>query len=91
MAGCKDKYKEDPTVEPASLQSSFASADAATKGAVDAIISNINAMHFEESLTELQKVYGQAGVTPEQQKTILGVKSFVMKKIAEAARNVVPK
>jgi len=91
MAGCKQSYKEDPAVEPASLQSSFASADAATKGTVDAIVSNITAMHYEEALTDLQKVYSISGLTPAQTNAVLGVKTFVMKKIAEAAKNSVPK
>jgi hypothetical protein len=91
LAGCKGKYKEDPVAEPAILQTSFVSADAATKGTVDTIVSNITAMYYQDALADLQKVYSISVLTPAQTNAVLGVKSFVMNKIAEAAKSSMPK
>ena len=84
LAGCGPKYKPDPVADPASLQKSFGSADAATKAIVEQTTANINAAHYEDALDGLQKLYATAGLTAEQTNAILGVKSFIMQKFDEA-------
>ncbi len=86
MAGCKGKLKDEPPADPATLQSAFASADADTKATIDGIISNINAAHYDGAIVELYKVYQHPGLTPDQQKVVLGVRSFALKKGEEAAK-----
>lgn len=85
MAGCGhgQKYEQAPSADPASLSKSFTAADAATKSSVDLISSNITAEKYDEALIELQKLYTQPGLTPDQQKAVLGVTTYVHQKEVE--------
>lgn len=73
-------------VDPSLLSKSFANADAATKSSIDEIVSNINAAHYEVALGDLQKLYEQSGLTPDQTNAVLGVNQFVQEKFAESAK-----
>jgi tRNA C32,U32 (ribose-2'-O)-methylase TrmJ len=80
LAGCGKKG-----VNTSNLQSSFKSADAATQGDVDKVISAIKAGNYPEAMTDLQRLAAKAKLTAEQQQAIKDVMTQVQQQMTEAA------
>jgi hypothetical protein len=80
MAGCAKKEG----VDTAKLETSFSSAEPATKSQVDQAVSAIKNADYTSALASLQKVASQAKLTPEQQQAVQDVIAQVQKQLGAA-------
>jgi hypothetical protein len=80
FVGCK---KSGVDTKP--IESSFSSAEPATKSGADKAVSAIKAGDYASAMAELQKLAGQAKLTPEQQQAIKDVLEQVKAQISAAA------
>ena len=80
--GCAKKEK----VDTAKLQSSFKSAEPAQQNHVDKVVSAINAGDYKSAFASLQRLTGQANLTPEQKQVIRDVMEQVQKAMTDAAQ-----
>ena len=81
LTGCK---KESDTVDTAKLERSFTSAEPSTKATVDQVVTSIKSQDYGSAAASLQKLAGQAKLTPEQQKAVSDVLADLQKKFTEA-------
>ena len=73
--------KQD-NVNTAKLESSFSSAEPASKSEVDKAVSAIKSADYSSALASLQKVAAQAKLTPEQQQAVNDVIAQVQKQLS---------
>ena len=88
FAGCSGG-NNNSSVDTGKLESSFSSAESATKGAVDKAVAAIKSSDYSSALTELKSLASQAKLTPEQQQAIKDVMAQVQKMVTEAASKAV--
>jgi hypothetical protein len=81
MAGCG----KSSSVDPAPIESSFKTADSATKGSADKVVSAIKSSDYSGALSELKTLAGKAKLTPEQQQAVKDVMAQVQKALTDAA------
>ena len=79
-AGCAKK----DGVDTAKLETSFSTAEPATKSQVEQAVSSIKSADYPAALASLQKVASQAKLTPEQQQAISDVMAQVQKQLGSA-------
>jgi len=82
IVGCAKKSE----VNTAKLETSFASAEPANKTEVDKAVSSIKAGDYPSALGSLQKVAGQAKLTPEQQQAIKDVIAQIQSQLAKGSQ-----
>lgn len=82
LSGCSKKEPE--AVDTTKLEKSFKSAEPETKVTVDQVVNSIKAQDYGSATASLQKLAGQAKLTPEQQKAVSDVLADLQKKFAEA-------
>ena len=81
LIGCSKKSSVDTTP----LETSFASAEPASKATADKAVSAIKSGDYSSGMVELQKLAAQAKLTPEQQKAVKDVLGQVQKQLSDAA------
>jgi hypothetical protein len=84
LAGCAKQLG----VDPAPIEKSFASAEAAAKVSADKAVTAIKAGDYAGAMTELKTLAGNAKLTPEQQQAIKDVMAQVQQAVADAAAKV---
>jgi hypothetical protein len=80
FTGCK----KSEGVDTKPLETSFASAEPATKTSSDKAVAAIKAGNYSEGMAELGKLAQQAKLTPEQQQAVKDTIEQVKKQLAEA-------
>ena len=83
LPGCGKKDE----VDTAPLQQSFEGAEPAVKTAVNEAVSAIKSGDYAGAGAALQKLAGQAKITPEQQQAIKDVLAGIQKKLTGAVEN----
>jgi hypothetical protein len=81
VAGCS----KQAGVDTSKLETAFASADAATKSAVDTAVTAVKGADYSGAVTQLQSLAGKFKLTADQQQAVNDVISSVQKVIADAA------
>ena len=81
MAGCG----KQSSVDTASLEKSFKSAEAAVQTSADKAVAAIKSADYSGAMAELKRLASNAKLTPEQQQSIKDVMSQVEKAISDAA------
>ena len=81
MAGCGSKS----SVDTKPIETSFQSAEAATKSAADKSVSAIKSADYAGAVSELKSLASKAKLTPEQQQAIKDVMAQVEKALADVA------
>lgn len=93
FAGCSGDGDSSSTstssVDTGKLESSFSSAESATKTAVDKVVTAIKSSDYAGALTELKSLAGQANLSPEQQTAIKDLMAQVQKMVSGAAGKAV--
>ena len=84
MAGCG----KQSSVDTASFEKSFKSAEAAVQTSADKVVTAIKSADYAGAMTELKSLASNAKLTPEQQQTIKDVMAQVEKLVADAASKV---
>ena len=82
VAGCGSKS----SVDTKPIETSFQSAEAATKSAADKAVSAIKSADYAGAVSELKSLASKAKLTPEQQQAIKDVMAQVEKALAEMAK-----
>jgi len=77
------------SVDTFALESSFKSADAATKSVADNAASAIKSADYAGALSQLQSLAKETKLTPEQQQAIKDVLANVQQAISDAAAKAV--
>ena len=85
FAGCGSSND----VNTAPLESSFQSAEPATKSAAEKVVSAVKSADYAGALKDLQSLASQAKLTPEQQQAIKDVMAQVQKAVTDAASKAV--
>ncbi len=80
VVGCAKKG-----VDTSKVESSFATADPATKGDVSKAVDAAKAGDYSSSLTYLQKVAAKAKLTPDQQQAVNDLIAQIQKQITATA------
>lgn len=86
VVGCKKDESGTVSVDTAALESSFASAEAATKSAVDTAVAAIKSADYSGALAELKSLGEKAKLTPEQQQAIKDIMAKLEQAIAGVAK-----
>lgn len=86
FAGCGGEK-----VSTSKLESSFSSAEAATKAEVQKAVDSIKAKDYASALVQLQKVYARAKLTPEQREAIKTIDEQLRELIVKGANESVEK
>lgn len=81
VVGCGKKEG----VDTAKVESSFATAEPATKSDVDKAVDSAKAGKYAEALASLQKVAAKAKLTPDQQQAINDLISQVQQQLTASA------
>ena len=81
LNGCGSKS----SVDTAPLEKSFASADPASKTTADQAVSAIKSSDYPGAMAQLQKLAGQAKLTPEQKQAVQDVLAQVQKQLTDSA------
>jgi hypothetical protein len=81
MAGCS----KQGTVDTASFENSFKSADAAVQPSVEKVVTAIKGADYPGAMVELKTLASNVKLTPEQQQAIKDVMAQVEKAISDAA------
>ncbi len=81
MAGCG----KQSSVDTASLEKSFKSAEATVQTGADKAVAAIKSADYSGAMTELKSLASNAKLTPEQQQAIKDVMAQVEKAISDAA------
>ena len=91
VTGCNKPGTETPApgaaaaaVDTAKLDAAFATADAATRSAVDTAVTAIKGADYSGAVTQLQALGTKFQLTPEQQQAVNDVIAAVQKAIADA-------
>jgi uncharacterized lipoprotein YmbA len=84
LTGCAKK----DTVDTAPLEKSFQAAEPAKQDNANQTVAAIKAGDYGAALTSLQRLAGQAGLTPEQQTAIKDTLTALQKKVAETAQKM---
>src|SRR5262249_23164823 len=79
LSGCNKKSG----VDTSKMERSFATADSPTKSEADKAVSAVKAQDYQGALMSLQKLAGQAKLTPDQQQAIQDVIAQVQKQVAD--------
>jgi hypothetical protein len=80
IVGCAKQNQ----VDTAKLESSFSSAEPASKSEVDKAVSAVKSADYSSALASLQKVASQAKLTPEQQQAVKDVITQIQKQLGAA-------
>ena len=81
MASCG----KQSSVDTASFERSFKSAEAAVQTSADKVVTAIKSADYSGAMAELKTLASNAKLTPEQQQTIKDVMAQVEKLVADAA------
>lgn len=81
VAGCN----QDGTVDTSKVESSFANADASSKGEVDKIVASLKSADYAAAVEPLKKLAANVKLTPEQQQSLKDLLADVQVKVQEAA------
>jgi outer membrane protein assembly factor BamD (BamD/ComL family) len=81
LLGCSKKG----SVDTSELQSSFKSAEPATRSDVDKAVAAIKDGNYSDAIAQLQRVTKKAQLTPEQQQAIKDTITAIQKHMAEIA------
>jgi len=81
LVGCSKKSD----VDTSKLESSFKSAEPATRSAVDEAVASIKDGNYSDAIARLQGIASKAKPTPEQQQAIKDTIAAIQKHMAEMA------
>ena len=81
MASCG----KQSSVDTASFERSFKSAEAAVQTSADKVVTAIKSADYSGAMAELKSLASNASLTPDQQQTIKDVMAQVEKLVADAA------
>jgi hypothetical protein len=81
LVGCSKSGTDTVKVDPSPIEKSFASAETAMKAAADKAVEAIKKADYTAATAELQKLLGDAKLTPEQKKAVTDVMEQVKKAI----------
>lgn len=83
LSGCSNQE----SVDTSRVEETFASAEAATKSAVQSAVEAVKSQDYSQAVSALQETLGKVKLTPEQKEALGDLMARTKAKVAEAAGN----